>query len=69
MRVCVLPVPGGPWMSATSADPKANLMASFWESLSVGSFQVGSGTCCTGEEEVRLNNVRMKGVYSASCIF
>lgn len=23
--------PGGPWMSATSLEPRANLMASFWE--------------------------------------
>ena len=36
MRVCVLPVPGGPWMRAISRDASAKRMADFWDSLRDG---------------------------------
>lgn len=32
-RVCVLPVPGGPWMHPTSCILSANRTASFWDAL------------------------------------
>ena len=66
INVCVLPVPGGPWMSATSRDARANLMASFCELLSVGSIQVGLSmeerSAGTGVGVVRPKRTRMKGV-------
>lgn len=40
MRVWVLPVPGGPWMSAISGAERAKWMADFWEGLRSGVSQV-----------------------------
>lgn len=71
MRVCVLPVPGGPWIRATSGEARAKRIASFCESLSDGSknsrFLMEDRSGVNGEE--RLNRTLISGVYSASFIF
>src|SRR5215469_18672446 len=76
MRVCVLPVPGGPWMRATSFEARANLTATFWDSFKLGSFHSivprqlplsgSSRFVGTGVGEDKPKRTRINGEYSDS---
>lgn len=72
IRVCVLPVPGGPCMHATSGASKVNLTAVFWLSLSNSSKNVMPGRGrgfegCVMPRSTSINRVLLAPNFGSVC--
>jgi hypothetical protein len=71
MSVCVLPVPGGPWIREISRDARACWIAAFCEGLSVSLvYSIGAsrsdGETGVGEEWLKRTCVRLEVVAGVS---